>query len=55
MIEKQKKVCTVLNYNEHLLIIALAVTVCISTFVFASLLGIPIGVTSTVTGWKFVQ
>ena len=50
MIEKQKNVCAVLNYIEHLLIVALAVTVCISTFVFASLIGIPMGVTSTATG-----
>ena len=52
MSREHKKVCTTRNYIEHFLILASAVTGCISTSGFASLLGIPIGVTSSATGLK---
>ena len=52
MIRKHKKVCTTLNYIEHFLNLASAITGCISIFVFASLLGIPIGITSSEIGLK---
>ena len=42
MSKKDKKVCTILNYIEHLLILASAVTGCVSIFVFVSLVSIPI-------------
>ena len=44
--QKHKKVCTGLSYIEHLLILIL-VTGCISISAFASLVGIPIGITSS--------
>ena len=44
---KKHKVCTTLNYIEHVLILASTVTGCISISAFASLLGIPIGITSS--------
>ena len=50
MSKKHKKVCTTLNYIENFLILAPTITGCISTF--ASLLGISIGITSSVTGLK---
>ena len=50
MSRKHKKVCTTLNYIEHSLILASTVTGCISISTFASLLGIPIGITSSVIG-----
>ena len=50
--KKHKMVCTTLNYNEHLLILASAVTGCVSIFAFASLVGIPIGITSSAVGIK---
>ena len=50
MSKKHKKVCTTLNYIEHFLILASAVTGSISIFDFASLLGIPIGITSSAIG-----
>ena len=50
--KKHKKVCTSLNYNEHFLILASAVTGCVSNCAFASLLGIPIGITSSAIGFK---
>ena len=37
MSRKHKKVCTTLNYIEHFLILASAITGCISTSAFASL------------------
>ena len=37
---KHKKVCTTPNYIEHFLILASAITQCISISVFASLFGI---------------
>ena len=50
MSKKHKKVCTTLNYIENFLILAPTITGCISNF--ASLLGISIGITSSVIGLK---
>ena len=52
MSKKHKKVCTTLNYIEHLLILASTITGCISISAFASLVGIPIGITSSTIGLK---
>ena len=41
-----------LNYIEHFLILAFTITGCISISTFASLLGIPVGITSSAIGWK---
>ena len=46
MSRKYKKVCTTLNYMEHFLILASTITGCISIFAFASLIAVPIGITS---------
>ena len=48
MSKKHKKVSTILNYNEHFLILASAVTGCISISAFTSLLDI----TSSAIGLK---
>ena len=45
-----KKVCKVLHYIEHLLILISTVTGCFSISAFASLVGIPIGIASFVLG-----
>ena len=45
--KKHKKTCGNLNYVEHLLILALKVTGCVSISAFASLVGIPIGMASS--------
>ena len=47
--KKHKKICKILNYTEHLLILASAVTGCASISVFAFLIGIPVGITSSAT------
>ena len=52
MRKKNKKVCTTLNYIEHILILASAITGCISTSTLAYLLGIAIGITSSAIGLK---
>ena len=52
MSRKHKKVCRTLNYIEHVLILASTITGCISISVFTSLLGIPIGITSSAIGLK---
>ena len=52
MSKKHKKVFRVLNYIEHLLILISTVTRCISIYAFASLVGIPIGITSSAIGLK---
>ena len=52
MIKKHKKVCATLNYFEHSLILASTITGCIPISVFASLTGIPIGITNSVIGLK---
>ena len=54
MSRKHKKVCTTRNYIEHFLILAPAVTKCILISAFASLLAIPIEITSSAVGLKFV-
>ena len=52
MSKKHKKVCRVFNYNDHLLIVISAITGCVSISAFASLVGIPIGITSSAIGLK---
>ena len=47
MSKKQKKVCITLNYIGHFLISGSTITRCISNSAFASLVGIPIGITSS--------
>ena len=52
MCRKHEKVCTTLNYIEDSLILASAVTGCISVSVFASLLGILVGFWNSAIGLK---
>ena len=52
MNKKHKKVCTTLNYLEHFLIIGSAITGCVSISAFASLVGIPVGITISPIGLK---
>ena len=50
MSKKHKKFCMTLNYIEYLLILASVVTGCVSISAFASLVGVPIGITSSAVG-----
>ena len=50
MSKKHKKVCRVLNYTDHLLIAISTIIGCVSISAFASLVGIPIGITSSAIG-----
>ena len=52
MSKKHKNVCAVLNDKEHLLILASAITGCVSISTFASLVGISIRITSRPKGIK---
>ena len=52
MNRKHKNNCTTLKYIENVLILASTITGCISTSAFASLIGIPIGITSSAIGLK---
>ena len=52
MSKKHKKVCITLNYIEHFLILGSTITECVSISAFGSLVGIPIGITSSGTGLK---
>ena len=52
MIEKYKKTCKYLNYVEHLLILALTSTSCVSVSTFVSLVCVPVGITSSAVGIK---
>ena len=49
---KHKKICTTLNYSENFLILASTIIGCIWISSFASFLGIPIGITSSVIGLR---
>ena len=50
--KKNRKVSRVSNYIEHLLILISAVTGSASISAFASLVGIPIGITTSAVGSK---
>ena len=50
--KKHKKVCTTLNYIIHFLILGSTIPGCVSISAFASLVGIPIGITSSPIGLK---
>ena len=52
MSRKKSEVCTTLNYIEHFLILVSAITGRISILAFASLLGIPVGITSSAIGYE---
>ena len=52
MSKKHKKVCRVLNYIDHSRILISTITGCVSISAFASLVGIPIGITSSTVGLK---
>ena len=52
MSEKYKKTFKYLNYVEHLLILVPTVTGCVSISAFASLVCVPVGITSFVAGIK---
>ena len=52
MSKKHKKVCTSLNYIELFLILASTITGCVFISAFASLVGVPIGITSSAIGLK---
>ena len=52
MSTKYKKVCATLNYIEHFLVLASAVTRCILISASASLLPIPKGITTSAIGLK---
>ena len=44
-----------LNYVENVLILVLTVTGCISVSAFASLVCVPVGITSSAVGIKILQ
>ena len=52
MRKKHKNVCRVPNYIDHLLIVISPLTGCVSISAFASLVEIPIGITSSAIGLK---
>ena len=52
MSEKHKKVCRALNYFEHFLIFFSASSGCSSFPAFASLVSVPVGITSSAVGTK---
>ena len=52
MSRKHKRVCTILNYIEHFVILASIISGCISISAFASLLGIPVRIMSSAIGIK---
>ena len=52
MSKKHNKVCRVLNYMYNLLIVLFTTTRSVSISALASLIGIPIGITSSASGLK---
>ena len=54
MSKKHKKICITLNYIEQFLIVGSPITGSVSISAFASLVGIPIGITSYAIQWKII-
>ena len=52
MSEKYKKTSKYLSYVEHLLILVLTVNGCVEISAFASLVYVPVGITSSEVGLK---
>ena len=52
MSKKHKKVCRVLNYIDHSLIVISTITGCVYISAFASIVAIPLGITSSAIGLK---
>ena len=52
MSKKHKKVCRALVHIDHSPIVISTITGCVSISAFASLVGIPIGITSSTIGLK---
>ena len=52
MSEKYKKTCKYLNYVEHLPILFSTVTCCVSISAFASLVCVPVSITTSAVGIK---
>ena len=52
MSKKHRKACPTLNYIRHFLILASAITGCVSISALASLIGIPTGISSSAIGLK---
>ena len=52
MSEKYRKTSQYLNYVEHLLILASTITACVSNYLFASLVCVPVGITNSAVGLK---
>ena len=50
MSKKHRKFSTALNNIEHFLILGSKITGCVSIFAFASLVSVPIGITSSAIG-----
>ena len=50
--KNHKKICTTLNYIEHFLTVGSTITGCFSRSAFSSLVGIPVGITSSAIGLK---
>ena len=55
MSKKHKEEYTGLNHIEHLLILASAVTGCVSISAFVSLFGTPMAISSSAVGLKSVR
>ena len=51
-VKSTKRFVQSVNYIEHFLILASTITGCVSISAFASLIGIPIGITSSAIGLK---
>ena len=52
MSKKHKKLCRVLNYTEHLLVVISTITGCVYISAFTSSVRISVGITSSATGVK---
>ena len=52
MSKKHKKICRVLNYIDHSLIVTSTITGCVPISAFAFLVNIPIGIASSTIGLK---
>ena len=55
MSKKHKNFCRILNYIKHSLIAIFTITGCVSISAFSSLVGIPIGISSSAIGLSIFE
>ena len=55
MNKEHKNMCKAVNYFEHFLVFVSVVSGCVSISAFASIVGVPVGITSSAVGMEIYK